>query len=508
MNTRESVLVGSQLAVIVFSSLAAVHIVQQLDTSIQIGGVPAYYYLTHFLAIILLLSLYPSVHKHNHPGSACLALFSSIFLLVTWLVLASIPVLPFLSEALPSFTHLNMDYILQLFPIVTFAIATTMGAFSAIVAPFDRGKCFVIFLIALALPAIFAESMVDWRRFFYDMITVSKTYTLISPLAPLFSVLREMFILLTSNSRMNQLELYAMCFGLLAGYIVLRYATRIALTQQEFSKRGASASDTASISHGVILIAALTATSMVPVASAAIVAPLIAPHLVSMIQPLLTDLPEFTVLLGIGTGTIALATSYIFTKKAVGMPLHKARGRASLESDQAPSKEKIGPKRKPYDNKVADVAEHRLPDPLCLAAVLLGIILLSVGSIWTMQTLDLLDKCVETDGIVVELSWKWIMDDRYNRRLIAYPVFQFVEARTREEIRVVSSLGGNPPTYSIGQEVHILYNPQDPQNVIFVEASREDIWLRSTIIPVSGVSFLAIGLIYYGFYVRKRSMFT
>ena len=500
MNAREIVLEGSQLAVIVFSSLAVVHILTQLDTSIQIGGVPAYYYLTHFLAIILLLSLYPSVHKRNHPGSACLALFSSIFLLVIWLVLASIPFLPFLGEALPSFTHLNMDYILQLFPIVTFAIATAMGTFSAIVAPSNRGKCFVIFLIALALPAIFAESMVDWRRFFYDMITVSETYALISPLAPLFSVLREMFILLTSNSRMNQLELYAMCFGLLAGYIVLRYATRIALTQQELSNRGASASDTASISHGVILIAALAATSIVPAASAAIVAPLVAPYLVSMIQPLLNELPESTILLGIGMGTIALATSYIFTKKAAGMPLHKARGRTSLESDQAPLKEKIVRKRKPYNNKIADVAEHRLPDPLCLTSVLLGIVLLSAGSILTMQTLDLLDTGVETDGIVVELSWK---PNRYNRP-IAYPVFEFVEARTREEIRVVSRLGGNPPTYSVGQEVHILYDPQDPQNVIFVDETREDIRLRSTIIPVSGVSFLAIGSIYYGFYVRKR----
>ncbi len=340
MNEKVILSVGVQLTIVIFSSLAAVHILTQMDTQIQIDGVPIYYYFTHVLAIILLLSLYSAMRIHNHPGSVYLALFFSILLPVTWLVLSLASLFPYLAEAFQPLTPLSTDQTKQLFPIITFTITAMIGIYSAIIAPKNRGKCFVIFLFVLALPAIFAESVVDWPLFFQDMAGVCERMH-ISALAPLFSIFQGIFILLTSNSRVNQFELYAICFGLLAGYIVLRHATRIALIQQELSKRGASTSDTASISRGVITIAAMAATSIAPVAFAATLAPLVAPHLVSTIQPLLDDLPELTLLLGIGTGTIALATIYIFIAKSVDVPLHEARGRTSVESDQAPLKQGI-----------------------------------------------------------------------------------------------------------------------------------------------------------------------
>lgn len=132
---------------------------------------------------------------------------------------------------------------------------------------------------------------------------------------------------------------------------------------------------------------------------------------------------------------------------------------------------------------------------ICIVFILVGVVLLVIGSIWAYRTQNFLDKSLETRGFVIDLSW----ESGY-----AHPVFRFVDERTGEAITIVSDLGSKPPAYSIGQEVYILYDAQDPHNAII--KSFWNIWFGSIIVTSLGGIFLSVGLIPFGFDIRRRRL--
>ena len=301
MNQKTPLLLLSQVVVIVLASVAAVYIFQHVQTSIQIAGISAYYYISYLLAVFV---SYFSVFKRNQY----LALVLSLLVIVTFISIL-----------------LHVRYVMQFLPAITFSLGVLIGVFSVIVVPSERGRYFVTFLIILILPAILAESKVNWSRFFQDMITLSETYTFISPLAPLFHIFREGFLLLTNDVRINPYELYTVCFVIVAGYMYLRYTTQIALTQQELIKRGATAEDADIVGSGILLIAGIAAGAITATASVTFIAPFIA----DVIQPLIVEIPLHIFLFGIGTGTTIVATAYMFTKRTVGVLPRKIREKAT-----------------------------------------------------------------------------------------------------------------------------------------------------------------------------------
>lgn len=301
MSQKNKVLLLSQVVVIVLASVAAVYTFQHVQTSIQIAGISAHYYISYLLAVFL---CYFSVYKHNQY----IALFLSLLVLVA-----------FFSILFP------VSSVMQFLPAITFCLAVVIGVFSVLVVPAERGRYFVTFLIILVLPAILAESQVNWSRFFQDMATLSEIYPFISPLVPLFEILREGFLLLTSDVRTNLYELYTVCFVVVAGYLYLRYATKVALTRHELIQRGASIKDIETISKSILLVAGIVATAVITTALVTVTTPII----VSSIKPLLAGAPLHIFLFGIGTGTAIVATAYMFTKGAVGVLPRKFRQKAA-----------------------------------------------------------------------------------------------------------------------------------------------------------------------------------
>lgn len=135
---------------------------------------------------------------------------------------------------------------------------------------------------------------------------------------------------------------------------------------------------------------------------------------------------------------------------------------------------------------------------ICIAFTVIGAILLVLGLIWIYQTQNFLGRCLETKGVVIDLSWRY--DSEGNPS--AYPVFQFVNQRTAEEITVWSETRSYPPSYHLGQEVNILYDPENPTNAVI--KSFLNIWLGPLIVTGLGGIFSTVGLIPLGFDIRKR----
>ena len=107
---------------------------------------------------------------------------------------------------------------------------------------------------------------------------------------------------------------------------------------------------------------------------------------------------------------------------------------------------------------------------------------------WISQTSNFLDQCCETRGVVIQLNWDYDNEGVAH----AYPVFQFVNNETGEEIIAQSSSGSNPPDFHVGQEVDILYNPQNPYDVKV--NSFWEIWGGPLILAGLGGIFLLVGL--------------
>ena len=124
--------------------------------------------------------------------------------------------------------------------------------------------------------------------------------------------------------------------------------------------------------------------------------------------------------------------------------------------------------------------------------VLAGAFFLGIGIYYTYTRLDFLGKCSEARAVVVDIYWEEGYDSETGYYKIAYPVFQFADQRTGKQVTARSSVGGLS-SYSVGQEVDILYNPENPTANVLVK-SFWDLWLPSVLCLPAGSMLTIVGL--------------
>jgi|ERR1044072_5477160 hypothetical protein len=90
-------------------------------------------------------------------------------------------------------------------------------------------------------------------------------------------------------------------------------------------------------------------------------------------------------------------------------------------------------------------------------------------------------------GVVTELA-----PETGQRGYIYCPVVQFTTA-TGFPGKFTSSVGRNPAEYAIGQNVNIIYDPQNPQNAEI--NSSTSLWFVSGCSFALGLAFTALGLV-------------
>ena len=118
---------------------------------------------------------------------------------------------------------------------------------------------------------------------------------------------------------------------------------------------------------------------------------------------------------------------------------------------------------------------------------LVGAFFLVIGIYFTYARLGFLGRCSEAKAVVVDIYWEEDYDPETGHYMVAFPVFQFTDQRTGEQVTARSSVGGPSPAYSVGQEVDILYDPQNPTANVLVE-SFWDLWMPSVLsLPVGSL---------------------
>lgn len=125
--------------------------------------------------------------------------------------------------------------------------------------------------------------------------------------------------------------------------------------------------------------------------------------------------------------------------------------------------------------------------------VLVGLAFTALGIYVTSERIGFLGKSLTAKAVVVDIYCPSqvgsVKDYTY------YPVFQFVDSRTGQNITARGSVGnGGAPAYSVGQEVDVLYNPENP-TVGVIASSLRDLWLPSMMLLPSGIGLITAGIV-------------
>jgi hypothetical protein len=127
-----------------------------------------------------------------------------------------------------------------------------------------------------------------------------------------------------------------------------------------------------------------------------------------------------------------------------------------------------------------------------------GSIFAGVGSIFAVigitigiNTYSFVGTAVSTQGTVIDLELGSSTDSEGRSFSVYYPVVKFT-ASNGEPTIFESNTGSQPPAFTKGQQVEVLYNPQKP-NSAMINSSRFDLWFAPAMITGMGSVFVLIG---------------
>jgi hypothetical protein len=118
-----------------------------------------------------------------------------------------------------------------------------------------------------------------------------------------------------------------------------------------------------------------------------------------------------------------------------------------------------------------------------------GIAFLLASAYFYNATREFLHTATTTEGTVVALRERVSTDE--NKKKVSYaPVVTFVTG-TGKKFEFLSTAGSNPPAYTVGQKVEVLYLPADPRNARIHDFI--SLWGIELILGLAGAVILLTG---------------
>lgn len=143
-----------------------------------------------------------------------------------------------------------------------------------------------------------------------------------------------------------------------------------------------------------------------------------------------------------------------------------------------------------YDRN--ELAAHMRQDSGALKIVgpvftVVGILVLGLGVYLGMKRADFLERALPADGEVIRLDERR-SDDSY----VYYPIVEFKVPGSYDVLTFSHDSGSNPPSYAVGEQVVVLYDPQNPKNAI-IDAGLFN-WMGTGLATLLGVIFTGAGI--------------
>lgn len=138
--------------------------------------------------------------------------------------------------------------------------------------------------------------------------------------------------------------------------------------------------------------------------------------------------------------------------------------------------------------------------------LLVGLLMLFGSFKFYSNTKDFLSVAITTEGSVVDFISDY-SDDSTTYEVVTFkPVFEF-STKNGEVINITSSSSSNPPRYSVGESIEVLYEEANPNEAVINDYL--SLWGLPTILGILGSVFFIIGLgivIYPSFNQSRHSI--
>jgi hypothetical protein len=135
--------------------------------------------------------------------------------------------------------------------------------------------------------------------------------------------------------------------------------------------------------------------------------------------------------------------------------------------------------------------------------LIVGVAMLAGAVYLYSNTRSFLAGAVHAQGTVVDLQRTESLDSHSNRSISYYPVVQYAEAGGRK-VEFISDSGSNPPAYSRGDQVEVLYHADAPEKARI--NSFMSLWFGTLIVGGLGVVFTAVGTAMVVVPIRRRRL--
>jgi hypothetical protein len=133
-----------------------------------------------------------------------------------------------------------------------------------------------------------------------------------------------------------------------------------------------------------------------------------------------------------------------------------------------------------------------------LTFAVIGLVALVIGILWIRSTKERLKTMINHTGTVVEK----VRVERPGETANFYPVVEF-KTQTGEVFRFEGKTSGPENEYKIGEQVEILYDPQDPQGAMI--NSWKELWFPSIAMMIIGGGMLVLGIASSGIVLFSKS---
>jgi hypothetical protein len=136
-----------------------------------------------------------------------------------------------------------------------------------------------------------------------------------------------------------------------------------------------------------------------------------------------------------------------------------------------------------------------------------GFVLLVLAAFFTWRTSSFIQRSQSAPGRVTALEPVTGQDSGSNRTINYAPVFSF-KAADSKTYSVTSSTSSNPPGFEVGDDVTVLYNPEDPQQARINTFGQ--LWLVPVILGSTGTVFfiIASGFVFALRTLARRALAT
>jgi hypothetical protein len=135
--------------------------------------------------------------------------------------------------------------------------------------------------------------------------------------------------------------------------------------------------------------------------------------------------------------------------------------------------------------------------------LIVGVAMLAGAVYLYSKTRSFLAGAMHAHGTVVDLQRTESLDSHSNRSISYYPVVQYAEAGGRK-IEFTSDSGSNPPAYSRGDQVEVLYHADAPEKARI--NGFMSLWFGTLIVGGLGVVFTAVGTAMVVVPIRRRRL--